>query len=78
VGLPLYLAVVVLFAVWVTVHVLLCMRISKSCWWRGLLGLLAPPLAIYYAQRYQVGALAPVWVVSFSCYLVALTAGFIG
>jgi len=78
VGLPLYLAVVLLFAVWITVHTLLCLRIGRHRWWGGLLGLLVPPLALYYAQRYQVGALAPIWVISLSCYLVALTAGFIG
>ena len=77
-GLPLYAVVVLLFAVWVTVHTLLCLRIARRRAWAGVVGLLLPPLAIYYAQRYQVGALAPLWVASLSFYLVALTAGFIG
>lgn len=77
-GLPLYIAVVFLFAVWVTIHALLCLRIGRHRPWAGIVGLFLPPLAIYYAQRYQVGALAPLWVISLSSYLVALTAGFIG
>ncbi len=77
-GLSLYASIVLLFAVWATVHLLLCLKLASKSGLRGTLGFLIPPLAIYYAQHFALGKITAVWVVSLSAYLVALTLGFIG
>ena len=77
-GLPLYLAIVVLFAVWATVHLLLCLKLAGHSAWRAAAGFFVPPLALYYAQAVALGKLTSVWVITLSAYLVALALGFIG
>ena len=77
-GYALYLTIVCLFAVWATAHLLLCVRLARRSIRHGAIGLLVPPLAIYYAQHFALGKITLIWVISLSSYLVALTAGFIG
>ena len=77
-GLTLYTVIVVLFALWATVHLLLCRRLAAKSPLRAAAGFIFPPLAIYYAQAAFVGKLSWLWVLTLSAYLVALTLGFIG
>ncbi len=77
-GLPVYVTIVVLFAFWATIHLQLCLKLARRSLWRAVIGFFIPPLAIYYAQDVALGRLTPLWVVSLSAYLVALTLGFIG
>jgi len=74
-GLLLYVALLMLFATWVTTHVLLCLRLATLSWKEALLGLVLFPLAGYYGQERRLSKLTTVWVVSLGVYVVTLIVG---
>jgi len=74
----LYLAVLLLFATWSTVHVLLCFRLGSKSVGRGLLALIFPPLAPYWGLNAQIRQLPAAWVLSAAIYFVALLASLVG
>jgi len=74
-GLFLYVALLLLFATWVTAHVLLCLRLATKSWKEATLGLVLFPLAGYFGQERRLTKLTSVWVVSLTLYLVALLLG---
>jgi hypothetical protein len=72
-----YAIILILFATFVTVHTVLCAKLAKRVFWRGLVGFLAFPLAPYWAQAQRIKRWPTLWVASASCYLVALFVGLI-
>jgi len=74
-GLLLYVALLLLFATWVTTHVLLCLRLATLSWKEALLGLVLFPLAGYFGQERRLSKLTTVWVVSLTVYLATLIVG---
>lgn len=74
-GLLIYACLLLLFATWVTTHVLLCLRLATSSWKEAILGLVLFPLAGYYGQERRHKKLTSVWVVTLTIYLVVLLIG---
>lgn len=72
-----YGIVLLLFAVFVTVHAALCIQLGRKVWWRGLVGFFVFPLAPYWAQAERIRKLPAVWVASASIYALALFVGLI-
>jgi hypothetical protein len=72
-----YGTILTLFAVWMTVHVLLCVRLAGVEWWRGIVGLFVFPLAPIWAQSRKIKRLPAVWLALAFLYALALIVGFI-
>jgi hypothetical protein len=75
--LVIYGLILLLFASWVSVHVLLCVRLGRVVWWRGLVGFVVFPVAPFWAQSHNVRKLPGVWLVLAFLYALSLIAGFI-
>jgi hypothetical protein len=58
------------FALWLTLHLIVAAKLAwKRPWWRGLLALVLPPLAPYWAIRSGPRVLGGAWVVAFLVWL---------
>jgi hypothetical protein len=77
-GLAIYLATAVLFATWITAHVLLLLRLAPVIRVRALVGLLVLPLAPYYALRAGLRRHAYLWIASAVLYLATLGVALLG
>ena len=75
--LALYAAILLLFSVWMTVHVLLCFRIAQLRLVRGMVSFVALPLAPYWGQSLHIKKLPTLWMTSAFLYVLALIAGLI-
>jgi hypothetical protein len=75
--LGLFAVIILLFAAWVTVHVQLCVTLMRKSLLHGSIGFFVFPLAPYWAHKAKVPKLPHTWVILFSLYFLALTAGFI-
>jgi hypothetical protein len=72
VDLVVFVALVVAFALLVTVHVALAARlVLKHPRWRGLVAFIVPPLAPYWGMEAGMKKLATLWIVALSVYVVA-------
>lgn len=69
----LYLAVILAFAIWLTLHAALCVGILKTSVRKGLVSLLVPPAAAYYGQKQKRLLIA--WGSSLFLYLSLLVLG---
>ena len=66
-----FLAMVVLFALAVTAHVAIAFGLSRvHPRWRGLVALVVPPIAPYWALRNRMPVRAIVWVAGVAGYLL--------
>lgn len=72
-----YAIILSLFASWFSVHVLLCVRLTRVVWWRGLLSFVAFPLAPFWAQAQRIRKLPGIWLALAFLYSLSLIAGFI-
>lgn len=75
--LGLFAVIIFLFAAWMTVHVQLCFILMRRSLFQGAIGFFVFPLAPYWAHKAKIPKLPHTWVVLFSFYFLALTAGFI-
>ena len=71
----LYAFIVLMFATWCTVHLVLCVELAKQDWKRALGGFLAFPLAPYFAHSFQIKKLPALWLVSAFLYGFSLIFG---
>jgi hypothetical protein len=74
--LALYAVILLLFATWSTLHLLLSFRLREFGNWRALVAFLLPPLAPYWGLRLRVRALSLSWILLALSYLFGLMAGF--
>lgn len=75
VDVALYVVILILFASWLTIHVVLCWAIGRRRPWKGWLALFVPPLAPLWGQA--SGRLAVAWVLALVLYGAALVTGFV-
>ena len=75
--LAIYASILILFAVWMTAHVLLCVRLAQRQFLRGLAGFVVFPMAPYWGQSLHIKKLPTIWMVSALLYVLALIAGLI-
>jgi len=67
-----FAALVVAFALLVTLHVALAARLAmREPRWRGLVALFVPPLAPYWGMEAGMKRMATLWIVALSIYVVA-------
>jgi ABC-type uncharacterized transport system permease subunit len=72
VDLVVFAALVTAFALLVTMHVALAVRLLlREPRWRGLVALILPPLAPYWGMEAGMKRMATLWVVALSIYVVA-------
>lgn len=71
----LYAFIVLMFATWCTVHLVLCIELAKRDWRRAMGGLVAFPLAPYFGYNLQIKKLPALWIVSAFLYGFALIFG---
>lgn len=71
----LYALIVLVFATWCTVHVVLCVELAKRNWKRALGGFFALPLAPYFGNDLGIKRLPGVWIVCALLYGFALIFG---
>lgn len=65
-------ALILAFAVWVTVHVALAIGlVRRSPRWRGPLALVCPPLAPYWGMETGMKRRSGVWLLALCVYIVA-------
>jgi uncharacterized membrane protein YqaE (UPF0057 family) len=76
--LALYAVILLLFATWSTLHLLLCFRLRVFGKWRALAGFLLPPVAPYWGLRLGERALSLTWILFALSYIMSLMAGFAG
>ena len=76
-GWPLYAAILLLFAGWLSIHVTLCFLLSTWHKRKALLALVVPPLAPYYALSIGFRKMGLTWAALFTGYLSALFLGLI-
>lgn len=63
------------FALLVTTHLAVAARLLlREPWWRGLLALLVPVLAPYFAYKAELKVGAAMWLIGAFSYAVALIA----
>lgn len=63
------------FGAWVTSHLLLVLGVARREGpWRGVLSLVAPPLAPIWGLKHQLKIRSGVWIGSLVLYVVALIA----
>jgi hypothetical protein len=72
-----FFTIVVLFAIWATTHLLLCVQLAKKDLRKGAAGFFAFPMAPYFGQSLRIKGLPTVWVVSALLYLLTLLVGAI-
>lgn len=72
----LYVAILLLFAAWVTIHVCLSLYVARRVSvWRGVVALFVPPLAPVWGR--DVRPWSRVWIVVFVAYLTLLGLGWL-
>lgn len=76
-GLALYAVLVLLFASFVTAHVLLCLRLATTSWPKALLGLVVFPLAGYFGSKQSFSKLTRTWAICLGLYVGALLVGIV-
>ena len=68
-------AVILSFAILVTVHVALAAGLgARGPWWRAPVSLVVVPLAPYWGFRERMRARAVLWTIALTVYLAALVA----
>lgn len=48
--------------------------LRRKPWWRGLVGLVVPPLAAYWGYEAKLRARVTLWVATLAVYLASVTA----
>jgi hypothetical protein len=72
VDLPVYATLIIAFALLLTMHAALVVRLlMREPRWRGLVALVLPPLAPYWGMEAGMKRMAIVWIVALSFYIVA-------
>jgi hypothetical protein len=72
VDLVLFAALILAFALLVTMHLALAFRlVLRRPRWRGVVALVLPPLAPYWGAEAGMARMALVWVVALCIYVVA-------
>lgn len=75
--LALYGAIILLFAVWITAHTLLCVSLAGRDLLRGIVSFVAFPMAPYWGHSLKIKKLPTIWMASAGLYALALVAGLI-
>jgi hypothetical protein len=73
--LALYALLCVAVGLHLVAHVTLVIGLLKrKPWWRGLVGLVVPPLAAFWGYEAELRGRVTLWVVSLAVYLASVTA----
>lgn len=74
--LALYAIILLLFASFATLHLLLCWRLRVLSPWRAMAAFFVLPLAPYWGSRQTLKKLSTAWWICLGMYALALLAGF--
>jgi hypothetical protein len=74
--LALYAIILLLFASFATLHLILCWRLRAFSIWRTWTAFFVFFLAPYWGRKFLLKKLSTAWWISLGLYLIALLAGF--